>query len=103
MSVRDVGDLVIYAGAVAGALGAIGVLLRVLVVRPIRARINEQIETHVSRKLTTVGDQVGEVQAEVSPNRGKSMADAVNRTEVKVDHLANRLDSHLIHHPRSNP
>ena len=86
---KDLGDWVIYLGAIATALAAIGLLLRYLVVRPMKRWIAEQVK-----------EPVDAVHAEMSPDHGHSLRDAVNRTEVKVDTLARRFDDHLINHPK---
>lgn len=86
---KDVGDVILYAGGIATALAAIGVLLRYIVVRPMRKWIVEQVKQPVDA-----------VHAEMSPDHGHSLRDAVNRTEHKVDTLARRFDDHLINHPR---
>lgn len=44
MEVKTIGDGLIYAGAIAMALAAIGALLRFAVVKPIKAWIGEQIQ-----------------------------------------------------------
>lgn len=89
MTVRDIGDVIIYAGTVAAALAAIGALLRYIVLRPLKTWITEQIKQPVDA-----------VHAEMSPDHGHSLRDAVNRTEGKVDSLTLRFEDHLINHPK---
>ena len=86
---KDVGDVILYAGGVATALAAIGALLRYLVLRPLQRWITEQVKQPVDA-----------VHAEMSPDHGHSLRDAVNRTEAKVDALGQRFEDHLINHPR---
>lgn len=93
MTVANVADLILYLGGLAGAVITIGTLLHVVAVRPLRRKVAEEIDQHVSKQL-------GEIKAEVTPNSGRSMRDAVTRTEAKVELLTSRFDAHLVNHPR---
>ena len=95
VTIKNLGDAVIYLGAVAAALAAIGVVARFAVLRPLKSWIREQIQPvmHETR------DAANAVQAEVSPNHGHSIKDVVDRTERKVDTLGERFDDHLRNHP----
>lgn len=88
MDVRTVGDALIYLGYLAAALAAIGVVVRVAVVRPLQKWLREQIKP-----------QLAEVHAEVTPNHGGSMKDAVGRIETAQKTLAARFEDHLSNHP----
>lgn len=43
MTVRELGDFIIWAGAVVGALLAIGAVLRVVVVAPLKRHVGEEV------------------------------------------------------------
>ncbi|WP_301177243.1 hypothetical protein [Actinomadura geliboluensis] len=81
LDLRDVGAAVIYLGMIAGALAAIGIVVRVVVVRPLQKWLREQIKP-----------QLAEVHAEVTPNHGGSIKDQVTRIDQ-------RLTDHLTNHP----
>lgn len=85
---RTIGAAVIYLGMVAGALAAIGVVLRFAVVRPLQKWLREQIRAPLT-----------EVHAEVTPNHGGSLKDAVTRIEAAQRAESQRLTDHLTHHP----
>lgn len=93
---RELGDAVIWLGAVAGALGALAIVARYVIVRPLRAWITEQITHRVAGPLDAV-------QAEVTPNSGTSMRDQITRIERTVELLSVRLDDHIRLHPGSRP
>lgn len=109
ITVREVGDVILYLGAVATALVAIGALLRWAIVRPIKKWITEQISpvrqtaVAVEKNTQAVMETADKVHAEVTPNHGGSLKDVVTRTELKVDVLAQRFDDHLINHPKGAP
>lgn len=88
MGLKDIGDFLIYLGAIAAALTAIGVLLRFTVVRPLMNKLKEELipKTNV-------------IHAEVTPNHGSSMKDQITRTETKLDALEQRFADHLVNHP----
>jgi hypothetical protein len=88
INLQAVGAAVIYLGMVAGALAAIGVVLRVAVVRPLQKWLREQISP-----------QLAEVHAEVTPNHGGSLKDAVTRIEAVQQADVQRLTDHLTNHP----
>lgn len=98
MTIRDLGDALIYLGAVAAALSAIGGLLYWTAVRPFRRWLREQI-----REMRTAAEETRDatnaIQGEVTPNHGSSLKDAVTRTELKVDRLDQRFTDHLTNHP----
>ena len=96
MTVRHVGDLTIYAGAVAAALTAIGALLRWGVVKPLQRWLADEVRGPLRETRTSAAA----IQAEVSHNHGASLKDAVGRTEVEVTMLRQRFDDHLTNHPR---
>jgi hypothetical protein len=88
LTIKDLGDALIYLGGVAGALAAIGVVLRYVVVQPLKKWMREQVKPPLEQ-----------VRAEVSHNSGHSLKDAVSRVERKVDRLDERLDAHIDNHP----
>jgi hypothetical protein len=88
MSIRHLGDVIIYLGMLAGALASMGVVARYVIVLPLKKWIIEQIRSPLHA-----------VQAEVSNNGGGSMKDAVDRTERQMAVMAQRLDDHINHHP----
>ncbi|MFI6737433.1 hypothetical protein ACIBI9_31295 [Nonomuraea sp. NPDC050451] len=88
---KDFGDVVIYLGAVAAALAAIAVVFRFAVLNPWKRWTERLIATRVTAPLDKVHN-------EVSPNGGGSMKDQVNRIELKVNLISERLDRHLETH-----
>lgn len=106
LTVRELGDLLIYLGALATALVGVGALLRWVVVQPMRRWVGQQIQEQVRGPLEQTASEVGRITAEVHPNHGSSMRDAIDRTEKQVDRterevcvLAQRFDDHLLNHP----
>lgn len=91
MTIKNLGDLLIYLGAVAAAISAIGYLAYRVIWRPFVRTL--KAELGATRQTAEA------VHAEVSPNHGSSMKDAVTRTEQKVDQLDRRFTDHLINHP----
>ncbi|WP_433225627.1 hypothetical protein [Actinomadura formosensis] len=107
MTIKDLGDLIIWAGGVAAALSAIGFLVYRVFVRAFVRWLKEQI-VETRQELGETRQALGEtkqtaeaVHAEVTPNHGTSLKDAVTRTEQKVDQLDRRFTDHLINHPGS--
>lgn len=91
VSIKDFGDVVIYVGAVAAALGAIAVVMRYVVLRPAQRYIKEQITSRVVAPLD-------KVKTQMEPNGGSSLKDQMNRVELKVNLISERLDRHLETH-----
>ncbi|WP_329251840.1 hypothetical protein OG417_07860 [Actinoallomurus sp. NBC_01490] len=104
MTVRGLGDVIIYLGAVAGALTAVGVLARWCVVRPLKRWLAAEVGAPLQQARQVAEDthsKTTAIEAEVSHNHGTSLKDAVTRTEQKVDTLSARFDDHLrTHHER---
>ncbi len=88
MGLKDLGDFLIYLGAIAAALAAIGVVLRFVVVRPLMNKLKAELIP----KTNTI-------HAEVTPNHGSSMKDQITRTETKLDTLEKRFSDHILNHP----
>lgn len=88
IDVKVIGDVLIYIGAVTASLTAIGIFLRLVVVRPLMRKLRDELipKTEV-------------IHAEMTPNHGSSMKDQVTRTEVKVEELDKRFSDHLVNHP----
>lgn len=98
MTVKDLSDFVIYAGAFAAALSAIGWLLYRVLWRPFVRTLKDELGA--TREAAEAGSQTAEaVHAEVTPNSGHSIKDVVDRTERKVDALGRRLADHIDNHP----
>lgn len=98
VTVRHLGDIIIWMGAVVGGLTAIGGFLYWVAVRPFRRWLREQIG-QVREATEQTRDAAEAVHAEVTPNHGSSMKDQLTRTEQKVDQLDRRFTDHLINHP----
>lgn len=93
ITIKDFGDALIYVGAVAIALGAIGGVLNYVVVRPLKRWMADQITQRVAMPLD-------KVQHEVTANgdgRG-SVKDQLGRLDAKVTLLSQRFDKHLESH-----
>lgn len=101
IDLRDLGGALIYLGYLAAALAAIGAVMRWVVLRwvmrPLKTWLREQIKAPVD-----------DVHAEMTPNHGSSLRDAVNRIETRVNRIearqdehAQRFRDHLIKHPGS--
>lgn len=88
MTVRELTDLLIYAGTVAGALAAIGIFLRFAVVRPLKSWIHEQIAPQ-TQKIEKIHD-------EVTPNSGHSIKDNVTSMSTEISALRAALDAHMV-------
>ncbi|MEV0151580.1 MULTISPECIES: hypothetical protein [unclassified Nonomuraea] len=84
IDIKSVGDVVLYLGAIATALIAVGALLRYVVLRPLKRWITEQ-----------VGDPVQEIRHEVTPNSGSSMKDDVAGVREAVEDLNKNLAAHI--------
>lgn len=98
MTVKDLSDFVIYAGAFAAALSAIGYLLYRIAVRPTLRWLKAEIGA-TREELGATRQTAEAVHAEMSPNHGSSLRDAVDRAEVKLDSLDGRLAEHIRNHP----
>jgi hypothetical protein len=86
--VRELGDWIIYGGAVAGALAAIGLLLRYLVVRPLRSWI--VLQTRPSTEAAV------EAAEQLRPNGGPYQEPTRHLIEVTADgvrRMQERLDT----------
>ncbi|MFI0406570.1 hypothetical protein [Actinomadura sp. 3N508] len=81
MTIKELGEVVIWVGGVAAAVAAIGFLLRGA--------------WRTNRRFVRIADAV----TELSPNSGHSIKDTVDRIETKVDGLDERLTQHINHHP----
>lgn len=92
MTIKDLSDFVIYLGAFAAALSAIGYLLYRVAWRPFVRTLKAE--------LGATRETAEAVHAEMSPNHGTSLRDAVDRAEVKLDSLDARLTDHIRDHPR---
>ncbi|WUI00198.1 hypothetical protein OHR68_43150 [Spirillospora sp. NBC_00431] len=98
MTIKDLGDLIIWAGGVAAALTAIAFLIYRVFVKPFVRWLKEQI-TETRGQVEAARETAEAVHAEVTPNHGTSLKDAVTRIETKVDGLDKRLTEHINNHP----
>lgn len=81
MTIKDLGEVIIWGGGVAGAIAAICFLIRGA--------------WRTNRRFVRIADAV----TELSPNSGHSIKDTVHRIEAKVDGLDDRLTEHITDHP----
>ena len=88
ITIKDIGSLIIYLGALAAAVAAIAVVARYAIVNPLKTWLREQIKAPLDG-----------VSAEMAPNHGSTLRDAVNRIETRQDELSARFRDHLINHP----
>ena len=91
MTVKDLGDVTVWVGAVAGALITIGFLSRVLFLRPLKAWITKDFAPRILEPLQAV-------KAEVTENEGRSLKDAVVRVEARLATLTARFEDHITLH-----
>jgi hypothetical protein len=91
VTLKNLTDFILYAGAVAAALTAIGLVMRYVVLRPLQRWITEQITQRLAKPLDRV-------QTEMVDTGNGSIKSAVKRTETKVDQLTERFDRHLESH-----
>lgn len=90
-TLRQLGDFILYFGAVAAALTAIGLLMRFVILSPLKKWISEQITQRLATPLN-------KVHTEMTDTGNGSIKSAVKRTEQKVDDLTIRFDRHLESH-----
>jgi hypothetical protein len=87
VTLHDLGDVIIFAGTVAGALITLSILAKWLILRPLKAYITKDVVTPIHQ-----------VRAEVTENEGRSMKDAVVRLENRVAVLDARFADHITLH-----
>ena len=90
----ELGDAITTAGAIAGALtvlvGAVVALIRVVILRPLTARMDERVhlvETRLVGRLDIIDDQL-------TPARGRSMRDTLERVEARIDAVTLTITSY---------
>lgn len=93
MTVRALGELIIWAGAICTALFAIGMLLRVAVVNPLKRNTNAELET--------VKANVQKVLTEVAPESGVRMSERLYGVELRLGAVENRISDHVITHSKN--
>lgn len=86
-------DIVIYVGSIAGAVAAIGILLRYLVVRPIRRWIGE-VAGHTRQLTKNEGSHVAD-RVDEAVDLSQQTLTAVGELRGKVDSLEQRHDRDL--------
>lgn len=91
ITLKNLTDFILYAGGVAAALTAIGLVMRYVVLRPLQKWITEQITLRLANPLN-------QVKTEMTDTGNGSIKSAVKRTETKVDLLTERFDRHLESH-----
>jgi hypothetical protein len=84
IDIRSVGDAVLYLGAVAAALAALGMIFRFMVLVPLKRWITEQVVSPVLK-----------VKSEITTNSGSSMKDDVSSVRESVDKLNKNLNAHI--------
>jgi hypothetical protein len=84
VTIADLKDWVLTLGAVAAALAAIGIVLRVAVVRPLQNWLRDQ-----------VAGPVADIHHEVKPDHGGSMREDVTDLRDGVAVLQTTMDAHL--------
>lgn len=97
MDLKQVGDIVLYLGAIAAALAAIGVVVHWAVVRPIKAYLKREFLA-VNDKADAITDKAQTIVTEVTPDSGASIKDTVNRVDVRLEVLERRFSDHLRSH-----
>lgn len=112
MHVRTLGDFIIYLGAVAGALASLGLLLRYLVVGPLKKWIVEQtqparetaaqLRPHGATRdlLQTAVREVAEMRTQLDAQMAYSREtrDIANTAMTIARETSSRLDRHLLEH-----
>lgn len=112
MHVRTLGDFIIYLGAVAGALASLGLLLRYLVVGPLKRWIVEQtqpareaaaqLRPHGAARdlLQTAVREVAEMRTQLDAQMAYSREtrDIANTAMTIARETSSRLDRHLLEH-----
>ena len=88
MTLKDLGDFLIYIGAVAAALAAVGVLIRFVVLKPLVNYLKEQIQPPLNK-----------VHDEVNHNHGHSMKDQITSIDKTLSLYTEKFDEHLKNHP----
>lgn len=91
MTLRDVGELVIWLGAIAGALLAIAALLRFTVVKPLKHWLNEQ----VVKPAETAATKAEAAADQITPNGGtqETTRYLIEQTAADASELVKRVES----------
>lgn len=97
ITLEALGNGVIYAGAIAVALAAIGAIFRYTVLSPLKRWIHEVITQRVTKPLDSVKHEV------VANGDGRgSVKDQIGRIESQIHILTERFDRHLETHRWDN-
>jgi hypothetical protein len=90
----QVGDAVVTAGAISGALtvtvASIVAVVRVLILRPLTARMADQVRVVESR----LAGRLDQIDSELTPRHGSSMRDTLERVEARVDAVTLTITSY---------
>lgn len=89
MDVKELTDWAVYAGTVAGALIALGVVLRYTVLRPVMRYLRESIGTPVRQVAAEIGASAQ------SEEDGPTLKDLVIAYGYRLSSLEQRFDDHL--------
>lgn len=92
MTLRDLGELIIWVGSIAAALLGIGAFLQIVVVKPIKRNMN--------REWTAVKEQTDKLLAEVAPENGVGMSERMKFLEFRIGALETRYSDHLLRNQR---
>lgn len=82
MTIAELADFIVKAGAVCGALAAIGLVVMYAFVRPTKNWI-----------IRVISNPVGDIHKEVKPNQGTSMKDDITEIRKRMDALTDNLRS----------
>jgi hypothetical protein len=90
VTVQELGELLIWLGAIAGALLAIGTVLRLWVVNPLKRNTNVELQS--------VKANVAKVLAEIAPENGVRMGERLNGVELRLAAVETRVGDHITTH-----
>jgi len=91
VTLKDLGDVIVAVGAVCGALLLIAAVVRFVVLRPLKTWITADLAPKILVPLQAI-------QTEVTENEGRSLKDAVVRTEHRITTLDKRFNDHITLH-----
>lgn len=97
MGIDQVGDVLIYMGTIAGALAAIGIVLRVGVVRPLKNWLERYVITAIkasARVSLSTADTAQKVLEQVESPTGSSIRTALDRMEAEQIRQFTLLELH---------
>lgn len=95
MEIKTLSDMAIYLGTVAGALVAIGVVLRYILVRPLRRWMIEQVRDPMHAMAADVGEVAAEVGATSGNDGEPRLKEVVLSTGLRVTDLERQYRAHM--------